>query len=208
MHKKQLLFARKGDVGFNWGSACASKGDGGFNPTHRRASKGDAGFTREICDARGLWRGLAGQRADAPSHTSATRRRRCGGRRRVRRVQEGLAAVPVGGGGAWPGFEATRRSAIRPHRCEGRRRDLPRCRWAVAGPGRASSRRAKPHVSAPGAAGVEGAGGTGGHGRASRSTTPSRRLACGDLAGGRARRRPEHQRRHKHHRTKKPQNSS
>ena len=46
----------------------------------------------------------------------------------------------------------------------------------------------------PGAAGVEGAGGTGGHGRASRSTTPSRRLACGDLAGGRARRRPEHQR--------------
>ena len=46
----------------------------------------------------------------------------------------------------------------------------------------------------PSAAGVEGAGGTGGHGRASRSTTPSRRLACGDLAGGRARRRPEHQR--------------
>ena len=36
-----------------------------------------------------------------------------------------------------------------------------RCRWAVAGPGRAS-----------------------------RSTTPSRRLACGDLAGGRARRHP------------------
>ena len=49
----------------------------------------------------------------------------------------------------------------------------------------------------PGAAGVEGAGGSGGHGRASRSTTPSRRLACGDLAGGRARRRPEHQRRRK-----------
>ena len=45
MHEKQLLFARKGDGGFNWGSACASKGD--------------AGFTREICDARGLWRGLA-----------------------------------------------------------------------------------------------------------------------------------------------------
>ena len=47
------------------------------------------------------------------------------------------------------------------------------------------------------AAGVEGAGGHGGHGRASRSTTPSRRLACGDLAGGRARRHPEHQRHHK-----------
>ena len=32
-----------------------------------------------------------------------------------------------------------------PHRrrCGGRRRDLPRCRWAVAGPGRASRRRAE-----------------------------------------------------------------
>ena len=45
---------------------------------------------------------------------------------------EGQAATPAGYGGAWP-----------------------RCRWAAAGPGRAS-----------------------------RSTTPSRRLACGDLAGG------------------------
>ena len=58
--------------------------------------------------------------------------RRCEGRRRVQRAQEGLAAAPVGGGRAWP-----------------------RCRWVAAGPGRAS-----------------------------RSTTPSRRLACGDLAGG------------------------
>ena len=29
------------------------------------------------------------------------------------------------------------------HRCGGRRRDLPRCRWAAAGPGRASRRRAE-----------------------------------------------------------------
>ena len=38
---------------------------------------------------------------------------------------EGLAAVPVGGGEAWPGFEATHRatSATGPHWCEGRRRD-------------------------------------------------------------------------------------
>ena len=48
------------------------------------------------------------------------------------------------------------------------------------------------NISTPGPTGAKGAGGTGGHGRASRSTTPSRRLACGDLAGGRARRRPEH----------------
>ena len=32
----------------------------------------------------------------------------------------------------------------RPHWCGGRRRDLPRCRWAAAGPGRASRRRAEP----------------------------------------------------------------
>ena len=62
----------------------------------------------------------------------------------------------------------------------------------AVGPGRASH-------SDTSAAGVEGAGGHGGHGRASRSTTPSRRLACGDLAGGRARRHPEHQRRPEHH---------
>ena len=39
------------------------------------------------------------------------------------------------------------------------RRAWLRCRWAAAGPGRASSRRAKPHVSTPGTTGVEGTGG-------------------------------------------------
>ena len=48
--------------------------------------------------AGGRWQGPAGQRVDAQSHTSATQRRRCVGRRKAR----------------------------------------PRCRWAVAGPGRAS----------------------------------------------------------------------
>ena len=62
------------------------------------------------------------------------------------RVQ-GLAAAPLGGGRAWPDRETTRQARpqhTRPHWCEGRRRDLPRCRWAVAGPGRASRRRAEP----------------------------------------------------------------
>ena len=48
------------------------------------------------CGARGRWRGLAGLRADAQSHTSATRHHWCGGRRRVRRAR--------------PGFEARRRT--------------------------------------------------------------------------------------------------
>ena len=43
------------------------------------------------------------------------------------------------------------------------RRDLPRCRWAVAGPGRASRRRAEQHQR-PGATGVEGTGETRGPG--------------------------------------------
>ena len=52
--------------------------------------------------------------------TQHRRRRRCGGRRRVRRAQEGLAAVPVGGGGAWPGFETTRRAKLAARTARGR----------------------------------------------------------------------------------------
>ena len=90
------------------------------------------------------------------------------------------------GGGAWPGFETTRQA--RPQRpcptgvegAEGTCRGAGGRRRGLAG-----------HTRTTSAAGVKGAGGPGGHGRASRSTTPSRRLACGDLAGGRALRRPE-----------------
>ena len=34
--------------------------------------------------------------------------------------QEGLAAVPVGGGGAWPGFETTRRAKLVARTARGR----------------------------------------------------------------------------------------
>ena len=46
-----------------------------------------------------------------------TRSHRCEGRRRAVR---GLAAVPVGGGGAWPGFEATRRAKLAARTARGR----------------------------------------------------------------------------------------
>ena len=52
----------------------------------------------------GRRRGLAGHISD-----TAPKRRRYGG---CRRAQERLAAVPVGGGGAWPGFETTRRAKL------------------------------------------------------------------------------------------------
>ena len=122
-----------------------------------RQAKPHWGSREPGCGARGRWRGPAGLRADAPSYTTAPQPHWCGGRPRDR----GQAAVPVGGGWAWPGFEPTRqatRQHTRPHWREGPRRDWwawLRCPWAAAWPGRAS-----------------------------RSITPSRRLACGDLAGG------------------------
>ena len=82
---------------------------------------------------------------------------------------ENPAAVPVGGGGARPGFEPThpathqRPGAAGVEGARGTGARL-RCPWAAAGPERASSRRAKPHASTPGPTGVEGAGGIGGPG--------------------------------------------
>ena len=115
-------------------------------------------------------------RADHPAALSSARLEAAAG-------PAGQAAVPVAGGRAWAGSETTHR-ATRQRPCTtglegtgGRRqgqgglsdrtkhrpvggsrgacRAWPRCRRAAAGPGRAS-----------------------------RSITPSRRLACGDLAGG------------------------
>ena len=63
-------------------------------------------------------------------------------------VWRALAAVPMGGGRARAGLETMRRAYqhTRHHWCGGRRRDQRawlRCPWAVAGPGRASRRRAE-----------------------------------------------------------------
>ena len=108
-------------------------------------------FVRQNCaENRCIWLALVSSVSPETEHTPA---------KAMTVSRELPAAVPAGGGKAWPDNKPTRR---------------------------ATHQR-------PGAAGVEGAGGTGGHGRASTSTTPSRRLACGDLTGGRARRRPEHQ---------------
>ena len=97
------------------------------------------------------------QRTDSEHRPIGGRRGACGG-------LQGLAAVPVGGS-----------------------RARPRCRWAVAGPGR--QRTDSEHRPIGGRRGACGARprcrwAAAGPGRASRSTTPSRRLACGDLAGG------------------------
>ena len=116
MHEKQLLFARKGDGGFNWGSASTRKGDAGFRQADTLADRARLRYP---------WAAARPGRASS-RHTST-------------------------------------RQHTRPHLCEGRRRDLPRCRWAAAGPGRASRQRTEQHQR-PGPTGVKGAGGTGGPG--------------------------------------------
>ena len=75
------------------------------------------------------------------------------------------------------GSETTRRSANRHNWCGGRRRDLPRCRWAAAGPGRASRRRAERSSR---------------RGRLAGGTPPT------GAHSGRGLRRPEHPWSHKH----------
>ena len=217
MHEIQLLFARKGD--------------GGFNPTRVRASKGDAGFRRAgrlvyRTQMRYPWPAAGPGRATSGRPTLQTSSNQHDLNRLARtsvtnvvnlsqkttifsEKADGLTtfvttrAKPdvstpgttcVKGAGGSGGHGRASRSAVlnhqtatRHHWCGGRRRGLPRCRWAAAGPGRASRRRAE---------------------RSSRRG----RLAGGPpptgTHSGRARRRPEHQRHHKHHRTEKLQNSS
>ena len=75
--------------------------------THARpeTTAGPAGQQESGCGARGRRRGLAGQRDDAFNHTSASQAPLVW---RAPEGPEGLAAVPVGGGGAWPDNETTR----------------------------------------------------------------------------------------------------
>ena len=151
---------------------------------HDRASRGSSTTHSDTSDASVEGAEGSGGPGRASRSTTPSRRLVCGdlagGRARRRQNTSG----------------ATSNKTARP----GCRRARLRYPWAAAGPGRASRGSSTTH-SDTSTAGAEGAGGSGGPGRASRSTTPSQRLACGDLAGGRARRRPEHQRRHQQHRT-------
>ena len=112
----------------------------------------------------------------------------------------GLAAVPVGGGRAWPGFEidhserssrvAISRAGRRPPAHTAARPN--KTSHAAAGPGRASRRHAEPIISTPCSTCVEDTGGPGPtklatrrQGLAGLRDRPLRaKLACGDLAGG------------------------
>ena len=64
--------------------------------------KSAAGAGGSGCGAHGRRQGLAGLRGDAPNRTSADQALPVW---RMPEGPEGMAAVPMGGGGAWPGFE-------------------------------------------------------------------------------------------------------
>ncbi len=125
------------------------------------AQVGDGGACQHTNDKpdrsgapRGL-RGLAGHHTDTPTDW------------RPPRGLRGLAAVLVGGGRAWPGFEidhserssrvAISRAGRRPPAHTAARPN--KTSHAAAGPGRASRRHAEPIISTPGATGVEDTGG-------------------------------------------------
>ena len=96
---------------------------------------------------------------------------------------EGTGGTCRGAGGRRQGLAGLRddapnqTTATQPHWCGGRRRDLPRCRWAAAGPGRASRRRAERSSR---------------RGRLAGGTPPT------GAHSGRGLRRPEHPWSHKH----------
>ena len=161
MHEIQLLFARKGD--------------GGFNPTRVRASKGDAGFRRAgrlvyRTQMRYPWPAAGPGRATSGRPTLQTSSNQHDLNRLARtsvtnvvnlspktsifsEKADGLTTFVTTGQKStrktpWiddvcNNTRQARRQHTRHHLCGGRRRDLPRCPWAAAGPGRASRRRAE-----------------------------------------------------------------
>ena len=88
--------------------------------THQRPDtagvKGAGGTGGPGCGAHGR-RGQARQRGDAPNHTPAHQAPLAW---RAPEGPEGQAAVPAGGGGARPGFEATRRAKLAARTARGR----------------------------------------------------------------------------------------
>ena len=143
---------------------------------------------------------IRGSRCPCPIGGS---RRACGaGRASSRRAEQssrhgqqagGQASVPVGRGRAWPGFETTRQANDQQPSAGG-----VEAAAGPAGPGRGAGGRRQGQGGLSGRAKLRPVGGcrgacgawprcrraAAGPGRASRSITPSRRLACGDLAGG------------------------
>ena len=72
------------------GTHAVGPGRASHSDTSAAGVEGAGGHGGPGCGARGRRRGLAGLRDDAPSHAQRHKRRRCGGRRRVRRARAGF----------------------------------------------------------------------------------------------------------------------
>ena len=147
-----------------------------------------------------VWRAQEGQAAAAAGYGGAWPRCRWvaagpGGHSQLQaspdwrppRGLRGLAAAAVGGGRARAGLEIDHSEPqARVWRSRGRPGPkAPDTQAPLQATSSSHGRQAHGgRTPTPWTASVAGAVGPGGHGRASRSTTPSRRLACGDLAGG------------------------
>ena len=184
MHQKRPFRAHKGDDGFNRGSAGTRKGDRGFR---QPAQLADRAWLRHPWAAAGPGRATSGR----PTLQTSSNQRNSNRLTRTpvtnvvnlspktsifNEKANGLTTFVTTGQKSTrktPWIDdvcnntrrATRQHTT-PHWCGGRRRDLPRCPWTVAGPGR-------------------GAGGRW-RGQGGPRDRPLRavRLACGDLAGG------------------------
>ena len=189
MHQKRPFRAHKGDDGFNPTHGRASKGDRGFRQPAQLADRarrrcpwatarpGRATSGRPTLqtssnqhDLNRLARISVTNVVNLSPKTSISSEKADGLTTFVTTGQKSTRKTPWIDDVCNNTHQATRQHTM-PHRCGGCRRNRrawPRCRWAAAGPGRASRRRAEPIISTPGSTGVEGAGGTGGHGRASR----------------------------------------
>ena len=172
MHQKHPFRTRKGDTGFNPIQIPASKGDDGFRQPTQLAYR-----ARLRCP----W-ATAG-----PGQTTSQRPEPHVGTPGTAGVEgaggmEGQAAVPVGGGGAWPGFEATRRAKLAARTARGRaaahghtKQPGPTTHHAAPGT------PAEPHATTHGADSSRAAGPSGARNTSGATSNNTRR---GRLAGG------------------------
>ena len=86
------------------------------NPGSTAGMEGAGGSGGHGCGTHGRRQGLAGLRGEVPPHTAP----QAPPVWRAPEGPEGTAAEPVGGGGAWPGFETTRRAKLAARTARGR----------------------------------------------------------------------------------------
>ena len=162
MHEKQLFLTRKGDGGFNWGSAGTRKGDRGFRQPAQLADRawlrcrwaaarpGRATSVRPTLqtssnqhDLNRLAKTSVTNVVNLSPKTSIFTEKADGLTTFVTTGQKSTRKTPWIDDVCNNTRRATRQHN-RPHWCGGRRRDRrarPRCRWAAAGPGRATHRQ-------------------------------------------------------------------